>query len=108
MAYVLLHLFRRAEDLGLTEGDRVEFPFFQQHLADMLGMSLVHANNTLRRLTSQKVVHWKQKVFRLLDRDRLAGIAGYEFAGRQPRPFLWSGPRNTRGPERGPVSGPAS
>ncbi|TMJ55512.1 MAG: Crp/Fnr family transcriptional regulator [Alphaproteobacteria bacterium] len=88
MAYVLLHLFRRAEDLGLTKGDRIEFPFFQQHLADMLGMSLVHANNTLRRLTSQKVVHWKQKVFRLLDRDRLAEIAGYEFAERQPRPFI--------------------
>jgi len=28
MAYVLLHLFRRAEDPGLTEGDRVEFRSF--------------------------------------------------------------------------------
>ncbi len=88
MAYLLLHLFRRAEDLGLTEGDRIEFPFFQQHLADALGISLVHANNTLRRLTSQKIVHWKQKVFRLLERDRLAEIAGYDFAERQPRPFI--------------------
>jgi CRP/FNR family transcriptional regulator len=88
MAYVLLHLFRRAEDLGLTDGDRIEFPFFQQHLADSLGMSLVHANNTLRRLTSAKLVHWKQKIFRLLDRDRLAEIAGYNFAEPLPRPFL--------------------
>ena len=88
MAYLLLHLFRRAEDLGLTRGDRIEFPFFQQHLADTLGMSLVHANNTLRRLTSEKIVHWKQKMFKLLDRDRLAEIAGYRFAELQPRPFL--------------------
>jgi len=51
-------------------------------------MSLVHANNTLRRLTSQKLVHWKQRVFRLLDPDRLAEIAGYDFADQQPRPFL--------------------
>jgi CRP/FNR family transcriptional regulator len=88
MAYLLLHLFRRAEALGLTDGDRIEFPFFQQHLADTLGMSLVHANNTLRRLTAEKIVRWKQKVFRLVDRDRLAQIAGYDFAEQQPRPFL--------------------
>jgi CRP/FNR family transcriptional regulator len=88
MAYLLLHLFRRAENLGLTDGDRIAFPFFQQHLADTLGMSLVHANNTLRRLTSEKIVRWKQKVFRLLDRDRLAEIAGYDFVEPQPRPFI--------------------
>jgi len=88
MAYLLLHLFRRAEDLGLTDGDSLEFPFFQQHLADMLGMSLVHANNTLRRLTSAKVVYWKKKMFRLRDRDRLAEIVGYDFAERRPRPFI--------------------
>src|SRR5947199_4315028 len=67
MAYVLLHLFRRAESIGLTEGDRVEFPFYQQHLPDTLGTSLVHAKKKLRRMTSQKLVHWKQRVFRLLD-----------------------------------------
>ena len=88
MAYLLLHLFRRAEDIGLTDGERVEFPFFQQHLADTLGMSLVHANNTLRRLTAQKLVHWKQRIFRILDRERLAEIAGYAFADPQPRPFI--------------------
>src|SRR5260370_28834677 len=106
MAYVLLHLFRRAEDLGLTEGDRVEFPFFQQHLADTLGMSLVHANNTLRGLTSQKIVHWKQKVFRLLDRDRLAEIAGYEFPERQPRPFILAGRPSAPASKVGPVHAP--
>src|ERR1700693_3139432 len=58
MAYLLLHLFQRAEDLGLTEGDRIEFPFFQQHPADASGMPLVHANNTLGRLTSQKIGAW--------------------------------------------------
>jgi CRP/FNR family transcriptional regulator, anaerobic regulatory protein len=36
-AYLLLHLFRRAEELGLTEGDNVQFPFLQLHVADALG-----------------------------------------------------------------------
>src|SRR5260370_39852901 len=31
MAYVLLPLFRRAEDLAMTEGDPVAFQFFQQY-----------------------------------------------------------------------------
>ena len=76
------------KDLGLTEGDRIEFPFFQQRLADALGILLVHANNTLRRLTSQKIVHWKPKVFRLLDRGRWRKSPTTIFAERKPRPFI--------------------
>jgi CRP/FNR family transcriptional regulator len=61
VAYLLLHLFRRAEDLGLTNRDSVEFPFFQQHVADALGMSIVHTNKALRRLTTANMVRWKQR-----------------------------------------------
>ena len=87
-AYLLLHLFRRAEDLGLTDGDKVQFPFFQQHVADTLGMSLVHANNTLRKLSEMKVMRWKNRIFQVLSRKRLAEIAGYDLTDRPPRPFI--------------------
>ncbi len=87
-AYLLLHLFRRAEDLGLTDGDKVQFPFFQQHVADTLGMSLVHANNTLRKLSEMKVMRWKNRIFQVLSRRRLAEIAGYDLTDRPPRPFI--------------------
>src|SRR5262245_5402731 len=60
-AHVLMHLFWRAEEVGLTKGDAVEFPFTQQHLADTLGMSLVHTNKTLKRLTATKAARWKGK-----------------------------------------------
>ena len=49
-AYLLVHLFVRAEQAGLTTKDTVELPLTQQHLADTLGMSLVHMNKTLKRL----------------------------------------------------------
>ena len=51
-AYLLLHLFVRAEEAGLAKDNTIQFPFTQQHLADTLGMSLVHTNKTLKRLTA--------------------------------------------------------
>jgi CRP/FNR family transcriptional regulator, anaerobic regulatory protein len=47
MAWLFLHLFVRAQEVSLTKGDTIQFPFTQQHVADTLGMSLVHANKTL-------------------------------------------------------------
>ena len=87
-AYVLLHLFVRAEEVGLTKGNKIQFPFTQQHLADTLGMSLVHMNKTLKRLAATKTVRWKDKVFEILDREALAQLAGYEGTLRHTRPFI--------------------
>jgi CRP/FNR family transcriptional regulator, anaerobic regulatory protein len=50
IAMLLIQLYRRAERLGLANEDGVPFPFTQQHIADALGLSLVHTNKTLRRL----------------------------------------------------------
>jgi len=88
MAYLLLHLFSRAEDLGMTDGNKIRFPFFQQHAADTLGMSLVHANNTLRKLAGMNVIRWKNRTFQVVNRKRLAEIANYDFSDRPRRPFI--------------------
>ena len=87
-AFLLLHLFVRAEQLGLTKGNTIQFPITQQHIADTLGMSLVHTNKTLRRLVSQKVVRWKDKTFEILDRDALTEIGEYDIAEEGGRPFI--------------------
>ena len=87
-AYLLLHLFARAEELGLTKNGAVQFPLTQQHLADTLGLSLVHTNKTLKRLFVTKAVRWKDRIFELIDRAALTGIAGDEPGKRRPRPFI--------------------
>ncbi len=51
VAVLLVHLYRRLDRLGLAEGGSVDFPINQQHIADALGLSLVHTNKTLRRLS---------------------------------------------------------
>lgn len=88
VAYLLLHLFVRAEELGLAKGDRVQFPFTQQHVADTLGMSLVHANKTLKRLAASRTMRWKERSFEILDRDGLAALAGFDMPEKHVRPFI--------------------
>jgi CRP-like cAMP-binding protein len=89
LAHLLLVLFQRAEEVGLTKGSSIQFPFTQQHVADTLGMSLVHTNKTLQRLTATKTMRWKERRFDLLDREALAKIANYERPEpRARRPFI--------------------
>jgi CRP-like cAMP-binding protein len=89
LAYLLLALFQRAEQIGLTKNNSIQFPFTQQHVADTLGMSLVHTNKTLKRLMATKAVRWKDRLFEVLDRDELARLAKYEPAvQRARRPFI--------------------
>jgi len=89
LAYLLLVVFQRAEEIGLTKGNTIQLPFTQQHVADMLGMSLVHTNKTLRRLFATKTVRWKDRRFEMLDREGLARLASYEpQPQRARRPFI--------------------
>ena len=87
-AYLLLHLFVRAEESGLVKHGGIQFPFTQQHLADALGMSLVHTNKTLKRLFLTKAVRWKDRMFEIVDRTALASIAGSDVTPHRPRPFI--------------------
>lgn len=87
-AYLLVHLFLRAEEVGLTKVNTVDFPFTQQHVADTLGMSLVHTNKTLKRLMASKALRWQGRKFEILNREKLLEIAAFEYTERTPRPFL--------------------
>jgi CRP-like cAMP-binding protein len=50
IAALIVSLYKRAKALGLVENETFDFPLTQQHIADALGMSLVHTNKTLARL----------------------------------------------------------
>ncbi len=51
IATLLILMFKRAAALQADLGaDGVQFPLTQQHIADGLGLSLVHTNKTLRKL----------------------------------------------------------
>jgi CRP-like cAMP-binding protein len=50
VAALIIMLYKRAKALGLVIGETFAFPLTQQHIADALGLSLVHTNKTLARL----------------------------------------------------------
>ena len=50
IAALVLSLYKRAEKLGLAVNGAMTFPLTQQHIADALGLSLVHTNKSLGKL----------------------------------------------------------
>ncbi len=87
-AYLLLFLFSRAESRGLARGDRIAFPFTQPHIADTLGLSLVHTNRVLNRLARRKLIAIKQRQMDLLDREQLAAVARWTPIEHPQRPLI--------------------
>ena len=77
VAVLLMHLYRRLDRIGLAEDGAVAFPLNQQHIADALGLSLVHTNKTLRRLSALGLHELKNGRLRLLNPRALARIADY-------------------------------
>jgi CRP/FNR family transcriptional regulator, anaerobic regulatory protein len=77
VAVLLMHLYRRLERIGLAVDGSIEFPINQQHIADALGLSLVHTNKTLRRLQQLGLHEMKNGRLRLLNPRALQRIADY-------------------------------
>jgi len=50
IAALIIALYKRADALGLVVSGAMAFPLTQQHIADALGLSLVHTNKSLAKL----------------------------------------------------------
>lgn len=72
----------------MSSKKKTSIPITQQHIADTLGLSLVHTNRTLGRLMRDRIIRWREKEFEILDRDRLADLASEETMVGAVRPLL--------------------
>jgi CRP/FNR family transcriptional regulator len=88
VASVLLHIFQRIQQLGMARGRRVDLPFTQQQLADALGLSHVHTNKTIKKLTSDTLISWDPPVLHVKDLQGLARVANDEITSLPVRPFI--------------------
>ncbi|MGE0746756.1 MAG: Crp/Fnr family transcriptional regulator [Rhodospirillales bacterium] len=88
VAYVLLHLFERARQLGLNRGNSLRLPLTQQHLADTLGLSLVHTNKTLQQLIRRGLFAWRNGELTIRNAKALAEFANFEPIEESVRPIL--------------------
>jgi CRP/FNR family transcriptional regulator, anaerobic regulatory protein len=90
IATLLVVLYKRVAAL-LPNGpeDGVPFPLTQQHIADGLGLSLVHTNKTLRKLERRGLHRIQDGRLRLLDVHALTRIADlYGDGVPAPRPLI--------------------
>jgi CRP-like cAMP-binding protein len=87
-AYLLSFIHQRARAVGMTGPNRKVIPITQQHVADTLGLSLVHTNKTLRKLADRKLMRWHERGCEILDADTLLSISGWEGLKEHQRPFI--------------------
>jgi CRP-like cAMP-binding protein len=90
IATLLIQLFKRAAALQADRGAcGVPFPLTQQHIADGLGLSLVHTNKTLRKLERRGLHHIADGRLFLRDVKALARLADLYGDGQPaPRPLV--------------------
>lgn len=88
VASVLLHVFQRLQQLGMARGRRVDIPFTQQQLSDALGLSHVHTNKTIKKLTGENLIEWNPPKLHIKDLEGLAQVAKDELSSLPKRPFI--------------------
>lgn len=87
-AYLLAFIYQRAQYAGMTRSSQLSVPITQQHVADTLGLSTVHTNKTLKKLSARKLIKWHDRSCEVLDVDGLLQVAGWEGLSEQQRPFI--------------------
>lgn len=79
VACLILELFVRCRTQW--PGNRIEemyLPLTQEHIGDATGLTFVHVNRILRALRKEGVVEFHHRRLRILDPDRLVGVAGVD------------------------------
>lgn len=88
IAHLLCELACRYDAVGTS--DRFDFPFLatQTHLADMVGLTPVHVNRTLKDLREKGAVDLSRRVAQVLSWSRLVEIGDFDptYLQIHPRP----------------------
>ncbi|MDB5527599.1 MAG: Crp/Fnr family transcriptional regulator [Devosia sp.] len=87
-AYLIAFLHQRAAAVGLDGSRTLHIPISQSHVADTLGLSIVHTNKTLRKLADRKLIRWHDRACEVLDVDGLMQIAEWDGLPERKRPLI--------------------
>lgn len=89
MAYLAVWLLDRALATGVSADDNVlHLPITQTQIADMLGLSLVHTNRTVRQLEREGLVIWKNREICVPDMAKACEFAQFDRNLEKVRPFI--------------------
>lgn len=89
VAYLAVWLIHRAQETCMVGKDvRLELPVTQAQIADMLGLSLVHTNRTLRALAKEGIVEWRPGEVHVEDMDAACEFAQFNRSDHGKRPYI--------------------
>lgn len=78
IAHLMLELYVRLRNIGLTEDHEFEMPLTQTVLADALGLTPVHVNRILKSLRERGEMKVGAGTLKILNIDVLVEIAGFD------------------------------
>ncbi len=78
LAHLFCELQVRLTAAGLAEHGTYELPITQTDLAEILGLTPVHINRTLRELREDGLVTFRSKIVEITDWERLVAIAEFD------------------------------
>ena len=88
IAYLLWHLFDQARAVGLVVENTVNLPIRQQHIADTLGLSLVHTNKTLQKIREDGAIDIHDRALHVRDEARLIRLGRVDTSLSSQRPLI--------------------
>lgn len=71
-----------------NEGNTLSIPVTQSQIADMLGLSLVHTNRTIRALDKEGLVEWNAREICVPDMDKASQYANFDRSRKGHRPYI--------------------
>jgi len=88
IAALIIMLYKRLDVLGLVMNGAMPFPLTQQHIADVLGLSLVHTNKSLAKLRRLGMFEQTNGMLLLTNPRALENLAQYFEEEAPLRPLI--------------------
>ncbi len=89
VTHLAVWLVDRAAATGMAmDRNRIKLPIKQAQIADMLGLSLVHTNRTIKALEREKLVEWTPGQIHVPDMEAACEYAQYKRTENQARPYI--------------------
>ena len=78
VAHLICEFRHRLQAVGLTKGDAFKMEMTQTEIADLLGLSAVHVNRTLKRLRAIGLVDYSRSMISIPNVTALEKLAGFD------------------------------
>lgn len=89
VAYLAVWLVLRARGTCIADShNQLDVTITQAQIADMLGLSLVHTNRTIKALERGGEVFWRTGSILIPDLEAAAALAHYDLTAARQRPYI--------------------